>query len=491
MGKNVLSFDLGASSGTAVMSTYDGKTITMREIHRFKNVPIMINGHLRWDIDSLFEEITNALEIATQNYQIESIGVDTWGADFGLINNKGELITAPVHYRDKRTDGMVEEVEKKISKESLYNLTGNQLMNLNTIFQLAYLNKFEREKLDDASAMLLMPDLINFLLTGVMKSEVTIASTTQLLDPRTDEWHEEIIKKLEIPIELFQDITFPGNEISLLSESLTQRLNIPRIPVISTASHDTASAVVSVPALYDDFLFISCGTWSLIGTELTSPLISETSFKYNLTNESGYGGTTRFLKNVTGLWLLEETLRDFEQKGKTYSYEEIVELASKAEPFKCLVDPDFEDFQTPDDMPGKIKKYARTTKQSIPSTDGEIFRTIYESLSFKYRITLEEIITCTEKRYNSIHMVGGGSQAEILCQMVANAINMEVVAGPIEATAIGNSLVQFISQGELTDIREARQVVKESFNVKTFNPENFEVWDETYSRYKKILQSSK
>lgn len=489
MGKNVLSFDFGASSGRAVMSSYDGQSVQMKEIHRFENDPIRINGHLSWDIDLLFKEVMEALKMAVQNYQVDSIGVDTWGADFGLINEKGELITNPVHYRDQRTNGMIDEVAKTIPVDELYQLTGNQILNLNTIFQLAYLNKYEKETLYEARAMLLTPDLFNYLLTGIEKSEITIASTTQLLDPYKHQWNEEIIRKLGFPREIFQDLIFPGNEIGLLSKDLAERLGIPQIPVVSTTSHDTASAVVSVPALYDDFLFVSCGTWSLVGTELKKPMISDTSLTYNLTNESGYGGTTRFLKNVTGLWLLQETMKEFEHKGKVYTYKEITDLASEAEPFKCLLDPDYEEFQVPGNMPKKIQEYAKKTNQSIPETDGEIFRTIYESLALKYRFVFEEITTCVEKEYKQIHMVGGGSKAEILCQMVADATNMEVIAGPVEAAVIGNSLTQFISRGELANIHEARKTVKHSFDVKNYKSENFETWDDVYPRYKRILKS--
>lgn len=490
MVKNVLSFDFGASSGRVVMTTYDSKAIQMKEIHRFHNTPVTINDTLCWDIDTLFQEIKKALQLAVKDSEIDSIGVDTWGADFGLLDAEGELIANPVHYRDERTNGMIEEVAKSIPVDELYQLTGNQIMNLNTIFQLAYLKKYKKEILDKVESMLLMPDLFNYLLTGVKKAEMTIASTTQLLDPHNHQWNEEVVQRLNLPRSIFQEVIAPGNEVGLISRDLADALSIPRIPVVSTTSHDTASAVASIPALYDDFLFVSCGTWSLVGTELNSPIISDQSKDFNLTNESGYGGSTRFLKNVTGLWILQETTREFEREGKVYSYDEITDLANHARPFKCLIDPDYKEFQVPGNMPEKIRRYAEETDQPIPEMDGEIFRTIYESLALKYRFVFEEIIACVKKEYKRIHMVGGGSKAEILCQMVADVTNMKVDAGPVEGAVIGNSLIQIISQGELANLYEARKVIQNSFAIKTYQPKNFEKWDKVYRHYKKMIKTT-
>lgn len=486
--KNVLSFDFGASSGRAILGTYDGSNLQLKEVHRFENKPVILNDTLSWDIDMLFGEIKKTLKTVCKRTTVDSIAVDTWGVDFGLINEGGELIDNPVHYRDTRFEGLIEEVQKSFSLAKLYKMTGNQIINFNTIFQLAYLKKYQEKYLNEAKAMLLMPDLFNYLLTGIEKAEETIASTTQLFDPYKKTWNEEIIHTLGFPRKIFKDLVKPGNEIGLISRELAEELSISQIPVIATTSHDTASAVVSVPTPYDDFLFISCGTWSLIGTELKEPIISEKSVAYNITNESGINGTTRFLKNVTGLWVLQETKKQFEREGRRYSYDDITKLAEEAEAFKCFIDTDHYDFQFPGDMPTTIKAYAQKTRQPVPETDGEIFRSIYESLALKYRYVFEEVMDCVEKRFKRVHVVGGGSKAEILCQMVANASNMEIMAGPVEATVIGNSLVQLISQNIVNGVSEGREIVRRSFPVKLYQPEKYEAWNAQYKRYKNILK---
>lgn len=486
---NVLSFDFGASSARAVLGTYDGDKLSLKEVHRFENIPLKIEGTLYWDIDMLFNEVKQTLTKVCSQTKVESVAVDTWGVDFGLIDENGELISNPVHYRDTRTEGLVEEVEKYISLSDLYKKTGNQIININTIFQLAYLQKYKRSDLDSAKSMLLMPDLFNYLLTGVEKAEETIASTTQLMDPYKKGWNDEIIEMLNLPRKIFKEIVKPGEEIGKISEQLAEELSIPRIPVVAAASHDTASAVAGIPATDDDFLFISSGTWSLIGTELDSPNISAESTTYNITNESGINGTTRFLKNVTGLWVLQETKRQFESEGRNYTYDEITKLAEEAKEFTCLIDTDHDDFQSPGNMPTKIRKYAEKTQQPIPETDGQMFRSIYESLALKYRYTFEEIEESVGKKFNRVHILGGGSQAEILCQMVANITNIEVVAGPIEATVIGNSLVQLISQNAITDIKEGRKVVQQSFPVKYYFPERYDKRNNNYNSFKRILNS--
>lgn len=488
MSENVLSFDFGASNGRAVLGKLNGTKMEIEEVHRFDNIPITKNGTLHWDIDMLFEEVKKTLQKVAAKTDISSIAVDTWGVDFALLDESGTFISGPVHYRDKRTNHMAEEVNRYIPLEQLYELTGNQIIFFNTIFQLAYMNKYERETLKAAKSLLLMPDLFNYLLTGIKRAEATIASTTQLFDPYKKEWHQDVIHALDLPGDIFQDVIQPGEEVGKISEQLANELSISRIPVVATTSHDTAGAVVSVPAPDYDFLFVSCGTWSLIGTELDEPIITEKSASYNITNESGINGTTRFLKNVTGLWILQETKREFEEQGKKYSYDEITELAKNAEPFKTIIDVDYKSFESPGDMPEKIKLYAEQTNQPIPETDGELFRTIYESLALKYRNVFREVAECTDITYEKVHIVGGGSQADILCQMVADASDVEVIAGPVEATVIGNSLVQMLSQQMISSISEGRKIIQQSFNVKTFHSNFNDNWNEQYEKYKNVLQ---
>lgn len=488
---NVLSFDFGASNGRAVLGKYDGTYLSVEEVHRFENNPITINGTLCWDIDTLLLEVTRTLQKVCQTTDISSIAIDTWGVDFGLLDEEGKLIGTPVHYRDSRTDGMVKEVMEMIPLEELYKLTGNQIIFFNTIFQLAYLKKYEPETLDKATSLLLMPDLFNYLLTGEKRAEETIASTTQMFDPYKKIWNKKVIDKLNMPFGIFQEVIRPGETVGNISGALADKLSIPQIPVVATTSHDTAGAVVSVPAPEHDFLFVSCGTWSLIGTELQNPIVSEQSSTYNITNESGINGTTRFLKNVTGLWILQELKKQFQQEGKKYTYDTITKYAEEAKEFKCIIDVDDALFQHPGDMADKIKIYAEKANQPIPETDGEIFRTIYESLALKYREVFDEVMDCVGKNYEKVHIVGGGSQAAILCQMVADASGKEVVAGPVEATVIGNCLVQMLAQNMVKDVAEARGVVHRSFDVKVYQPNKDERWDDQYSQYKSILSRMK
>lgn len=487
--KNVLSFDFGASTGRAVLGKYDGEHLTIEEVHRFENKPITVEGTLCWDIDMLFQEVKKVLQDVCNETEISSIAVDTWGVDFGLLNKKGELISTPVHYRDARTDGMADEVEKLIPLKELYGLTGNQIIFFNTIFQLAYLNKHNRETLEKADALLLIPDLFNYLLTGEKRAEETIASTTQLFNPYQKTWNEKIINAMDLPKHLFQEMIRPGKVVGHISTDLAEELSISEVPVVATTSHDTASAVVSVPAPNHKFLFISSGTWSLVGTELEAPIINEKSANYNITNESGINGTTRFLKNVTGLWILQETKRELADEGKHYSYDEISKLSEEAEDFTCVIDVDDETFQKPGNMREKIRQFAEKSNQPIPETDGEYFRLIYESLALKYREVFHEIADCVSEEYDKVHIVGGGSKAAILCQMVADASGKEVVAGPVEATVIGNSLVQLVSQNIIPDLSEARQVAKQSFDMKTYAPSNENHWDIQYDRYIEVVKS--
>ncbi len=488
MNKNVLAFDFGASSGRAIIGTLDDSKLNLKEIHRFKNTPIQ-GETLSWDINTLFNEVKHSLQQASKNNTIASIGIDTWGVDFGLIDKKGDLIDLPVHYRDKRTEGMIEEVNQYLSDEKLYELTGNQIMNINTLFQLMYL-KEHTDVLDQTETVLLMPDLFNYLLTGVKSTETTIASTTQLFDPHNKTWNYELMEQLNLPKELFTKVVKPGTTIGTISKELSDELEIPQIPVVSVCAHDTASAVVSVPTQEKDFLFISSGTWSLIGTELDKPMINEKSYKYNITNESGVNGTTRFLKNITGLWLIQETKRQFEKEGKDYSFSDLEALALEAEPFKCFIDPEHPSFQNPGDMPARIKEYAKETNQEVPETHGEIIRCIYESLALKYNCLFGEVSDIVGKTYKTVNIVGGGLQAQLLSQMISNVSGLKVLTGPVEATAIGNIMVQLIAMGEVKDVLEARRIVANTVEIKEYNSKEYDLWQKQFERYKNIIKST-
>lgn len=483
MSKGVLAFDFGASSGRAIKGNYQDGKIDLKEIHRFKNTPIFENDNIYWDINYLFGEIKNAL-VLCDDY--ESIGIDTWGVDFGLIDKKGNIIKNPANYRDPRTKGMIEKVSEKISRDKLYSLTGNQIMEINTIFQLYYEFLNNKAIFQNVDKFLLMPDLLNFLLTGVKKAERSIASTTQLIDPYKKQWNEYILEQLEFRKDIFPTIIPSGTEIGLIKEDIAKEMNIERKTVIAVCGHDTASAVAAVPA-DQDFIFISCGTWALFGTELKEPVITEKSLAYNLTNEIGINGTTRFLKNLTGLWLLQETKKQYEKENKNYSFNDMEQLALRSKAFKCFIDTDLDRFMIPGNIPERIKEFASETGQKVPQTDGEVIRCIYESLAFKYRYIYEQISECLEKSYERIHIVGGGSKDSLLCQMAAEATGLEVIAGPVEATAIGNVLVQLIARGEIKNLEEGRKVIKASFDTINYVPIEHNIWNNEYARYKAII----
>lgn len=484
--KRVLAFDFGASSGRAMLGSFDGESIKLEEVHRFSNDPVVINKTMYWDILRLMHEIKQGL-IKAKVYDFESIGIDTWGVDFGLLDQKGYLLENPVHYRDTRTQGMLEESFKKISKERFYKITGNQFMELNTVFQLLSLVKERPELLERVDKMLLMPDLMNYMLTGNKATEYSIASTTQLLNANNRNWSDEVLESLEIPKNILTDIIKTGSKVGMLSEEIANELEIPRVEVIAVAEHDTQSAMIAVPAKEEDFIFLSCGTWSLLGTELTEPIINEKSNTYNITNEGGYGDKISFLKNIIGLWLIQESRRQWIREGKEYSFEELEKEASATKPFKCFIDPDAPEFVAPGNIPKRIREFCHRTKQEIPETIGEIVRCIDESLALKYRIAFEEIKDCTNKDYENIYIIGGGNQSKLLCQMTANACKCNVISGSSEATVLGNVIIQFISRGIIKDIETAREIISKSNEIKHYKNQDEEIWNEAYKRFKEIL----
>lgn len=487
--KRVLAFDLGGSSGRAMLARFDGQKIELKEVHRFDNEPVMVHGTLYWDVLRLFHEIKQGIVQANNAGGFDSIGIDTWGVDFGLLSKEGALLENPVHYRDRRTAGMMDAVCKKIGAERLYQLTGNQLMEINTIFQLYSIAQNRPELLNSAETVLLMPDLFNFMLTGRKYAECSIASTTQLMDPVHQQWNPALMEQLGLRPSLFPPIVKSGTVVGTLTEELCRELETEPKTVISVASHDTASAVAAIPAETEDFIFISCGTWSLFGTELPSPIINEKSRRCNLTNEIGYGGTTTFLKNIIGLWLIQETRRQFKRIGKAYSYADMEQMAKASKPFACLIDPDSPVFVPPGDIPGRIRDFCQKTGQYVPQTDGEIVRCIYESIAMKYQYTFEQIQNCTGKAYSCIYMAGGGTKDRLLCQMTASAANRKVIAGPSEATALGNAAVQLIALGCILNLSEARKIVKNSFEPVTYLPENHQLWEQHFEKFRQLLET--
>lgn len=483
----VLSFDFGASSGRAILGSFDGEKIHLNEIHRFSNDPVKVGNTFYWDVLRLFHEIKQGILKAKSFGGFDSIGIDTWGVDFGLIDAKGYLLENPVHYRDERNNGMIEEAEKYISKDALYDRTGIQFMDFNTVFQLLSLKKNRPELLERADKLLFMPDLFAYMLTGNCVSEYSIATTSQMVNINTRKWDSELLEKLGIPENILCDIVPSGAPNGMLSESLCEELGVKSVPVYAVCGHDTQSAITAIPSEKKDFAFISSGTWSLFGTEIQSPIVNEKAKKLNVTNEGGYNYTTAFLKNICGLWLIQESRRQWIREGKEYSYAELEAEAKKAEPFQCFIDPDAPDFVAPGDMPNRIREYCKKTNQYVPESVGEVVRCIYESLALKYKNVLSGIEDCTEKTYDRIHVAGGGTKDTFLCAMTASSCNRTVYAGPIEATVLGNVAVQLMSAGKIKDITDARKIIAKGEQLRIYQPENQADWENAYAKFLKIL----
>ncbi len=483
MSKRVLAFDLGASSGRAILAEYFDGTFKMQEIHRFPNEPVLVNGTLYWDVLRLFFHIKQGIQKASLSGEIDSIGIDTWGVDFGLLDKKGNLIENPVHYRDERTVGLVEEAFETINQNRLYGITGIEIMELNTLFQLLALKKYSPDTLERADTLLFTPDLLNYFLTGVKAAEYSIASTSQILDASCRIWSEEILEAFGLPKSLLKPVIPAGTLLGKLSDGICKELGINKSDVIAVASHDTASAVLAAPATEEDFIFLSSGTWSLFGTELKEPIINEKSIGYNVTNEGGFGGKILFHKNVIGTWLLQECRRQWKHEGKDYSFDELEDLALQTHPFQYFIDPSDSVFVASGNMPKRIQEYCLKTGQSAPQTIGEVVRCIYESLALKYREAFDIVRDCTGKEYHTIHLVGGGANSSFLCQMTASACGIQVDAGPVEATALGNIVVQLMALGEIRDIREARALISRIGGIKKYSPQDTEAWAQSYRRF--------
>lgn len=487
MTKRVLAFDFGASSGRAIIGCFDGDKITLEDVHRFSNDPVSVGGTVYWDVLRLFYEIKQGIIKAKIAGGFDSIGIDTWGVDFGLIDSEGKLMENPVHYRDARTVGLVDEAFKTMPKEKLYGITGIQFMELNTLFQLISLKKYRPWMLERADKMLFMPDLFGYMLTGKMCAEYSIASTSQLIDLDKRTWSKEILDAFGIKESVFAPLVQPGTVLGELSKEICEECGVDPVPVISVCGHDTQSAITSVPCEDGDFAFLSSGTWSLFGTELDKPIVNETSMNINITNEGGFDGSTGFLKNIIGLWLIQESRRQWKREGKEYSYADLEKLALAAEPFKCFIDPDAPEFVPHGNIPERVREFCRKTGQYVPETVGEIMRCIYESLAMKYRLTFEKLRECTERDYPVIHVIGGGTKDGLLCQMTANSCDRTVKAGPIEATVMGNVAVQLMSDGSVKNIGQARKIVAESSELKTFEPKDTDKWAGAYEDFLKVV----
>ena len=484
-----LAFDLGAESGRGVVGHFDGERLHLEELHRFPNGGVRVLDSLHWDVLRLWDDMKTALSMCAQKrVDLSGIGIDTWGVDFGLLDRGDVLLGFPYHYRDSRTDGMLEEAFRRIDRATVFERSGCQFLQINTLYQLLSMVVDESPLLDAAETLLMIPDLFNFWLTGEKVCEFTDATTTQFYDSRRSGWSTEICTALSLPSQILPEIVQPGTQLGSLLPSVAAETGMPEIPVIAPACHDTGSAVAAVPAQKDNWAYISSGTWSLMGIEVPEPIVTNQALALNFTNEGGVENTFRFLKNIMGLWLVQECRRTWAQAGDEMSYDQITQLAEGAKPFTALIDPDDDAFLPPGDMPSRIVDYCKHTGQNPPSDAGEILRCALESLALKYRWVLEKLEIVRGRTIDVIHIVGGGAQNQTLCQFTADATATPVIAGPIEATAIGNIAVQAIACGLIGSISDAREVVRRSFNVITYEPQHSTGWDEAYERFMKITR---
>jgi rhamnulokinase len=482
-----LAFDLGATSGRSIVGTLENGKMEMKELTRFPNGPIQVGNHFHWNIFSLLENLKDGLRACKkQGITPNSIGIDTWGVDFGLLDKQGTLISIPYAYRDPYTNGMPEKFFEKLSRQKVYGYTGIQVMNFNSVYQLFALKQAGSPLLEIADSMLFIPDLLTYFLTGEKRSEFTFATTSQLFNPTTMTWEKNIFEALGLPMSLMQPLVMPGEKVGVLAEQVAQETGVEQIPVVAVATHDTGSAVLAVPAEDEDFAYLSSGTWSLMGIESKKPIINDETYKLNFTNEGGVGGTIRFLKNITGLWLLERCKVEWASR-KEYDYPELVAMAKAEKPFRFCVNPDAPDFANPASMTKAIAEFCKRTGQAIPESDAEFVRCIFDSLALKYRYTLERLKKVSPHPIKKLHVIGGGAKNALLNQLTANAIGIPVMAGPSEATAIGNIMVQAMAVGAVKSVSDARAVIRASVNPDVYNPQDAQEWNDAYVKFESIL----
>ncbi len=486
-----LGIDLGAESGRVIAGLWNGKTLRLEEVHRFPNGPVHLADSIRWDVMRLWSEIQNGLSFAAKKHgpSIVSVGADTWGVDFVLLTKNGEMLGQPYHYRDSRTNGVMEKIFRKVPRSEIFRQTGLQFMQFNTLFQLLALKQNTPELLESADSLLFMPDFVHWCLCGSTYVEFTIASTSQCMNPLSRNWATPLLRKLGLPTGIFPEIRTPGTTLGSIRPALGDRLGSRKLKVVAPPSHDTASAVAGVPTANtgrSNWAYLSSGTWSLMGVEVQKASLSKRTEELNLTNEGGLDGTYRLLKNIMGLWLVQQCKRAFDARGKPFDYGKLARLAAGSVPLRSLVNPDDSRFLNPPDMPKAIQDFCRQTKQPVPKSEGELVRCAYESLALKYRQVLGWLEELAGNRIEVIHIVGGGSKSDILNQFTADACQRPVLAGPVEATAMGNLLVQVRSSGELSSLAEMRSVIRNSTQVKTYKPADPEPWEAAASRFAEL-----
>jgi len=483
--KNYLAFDLGASSGRAILGTLDNGKITLEELHRFENGPIAVNGRLFWNLLGSFSELKAGLKKAVdRGIELSAIAIDTWGVDYAFIDDQGFFTGHPYNYRDPRTETAMDWVFQRVPKDKVYSKTGIQFLSLNTLYQLAASVRDGDHVLDAADKLLFMPNALTYLFCGNVSAEYSIASTSQIYNATTNDWDWELVDALGLKHSLFPKITPPCTLAGTLLPALQEELKCGPIPVVLVGSHDTASAVAAVPVEGgDEWAYLSSGTWSLLGVELDKPLLTDKALAANYTNEGGVGGKIRFLKNIMGLWIIQECRTEWKRRGHKYTFDEMDEMASKAEPFRSLIDPNDPRFAPPGDMPARIQEYCREKGQPVPETPGQILRTALESLALKYRQAVDNLEVITGRSIKVLHLVGGGSKNVFLNQFTANAVGRPVVTGPVEATALGNIACQAMAVGDIASLQEARGIIRNSTDVATYLPQDAAAWEEASKRF--------
>jgi rhamnulokinase len=489
--QSYLAVDLGAESGRVVAGLFDGSKIQLQELHRFRNGPVSVGGTLRWDLVNLWREIQLGIAKAGSEFghSIRSIGVDTWGVDYVLLNKNEELLGLPYCYRDPRTNGLMNHTFTNVPKEEIFAQTGLQFMEINTLYQLVAMNQQDPELMQQAATFLMIPDFINWLLSGSKVVEFTNATTTQCLHATNRDWAYDLLNKLELPVDMFPEVVTPGTKLGTMREDVARQAGVSRFDVIAPPTHDTGSAVVACPTELSGtakWAYISSGTWSLMGVEVPDAILTEDAMKLNVTNEGGVDGTYRLLKNIMGLWLVQQCKVSFERKGNNLDYSRLTELANDAPAFRSIFDCDDSRFLSPDDMPSAIASWCRETNQPEPETEGQFIRSCLESLAIKYGRVLRGLQQLTGEKIEVLHIVGGGTKNELLNQFTSNACCCPVVTGPVEATALGNVLIQARTCGEISTLDEIRTVVRESSDLDRYEPRDKDQWQSADGRLSEL-----
>ena len=491
-----LAIDLGAESGRVMAGIFDGQHIRLEELHRFSNGPVNVADTLRWDLLRLWSQIQVGLQKAAARFgqDIISVGVDTWGVDFVLLSKTGEMLGQPYHYRDTRTRGVMEHTFQRVPRADVFANTGLQFMEINSLYQLLAMNQTNPALVEMADKYLMIPDFFHWLLSGSRVVEFTNATTSQMYHPTNRNWSFEMLGKLGLPTQMFPEVVAPGTKLGRLREDVARRAGLPRLEVVAPATHDTGAAIAAVPTERTgsaNWAYISSGTWSLMGLELPHAVLTQRALELNVTNEGGIDGTYRLLKNIMGLWLVQECRKSFERNGSPYDYGLLAQVARDARPFRAFVDPDSHAFLAPHDMPEEIRDWCRSTNQEIPDTDGGLIRCALESLALKYRMVLGWLEELSGQKTDVIHIVGGGTQNELLNQFTANATGRTVITGPVEATALGNVLVQARTSGSVGSLSQIRDIVRASSTMQRYEPQNTSQWNDAYGRFIDLIKRAK